>query len=78
MLDLVAVREGQTAGEAIAVAVKTAQHAEQLGFERYWLAELKREVGRLIVQTTSAVTGKILTPEDQTRLAEETVKPFAV
>jgi F-type H+-transporting ATPase subunit b len=42
------------------------------------LAELKREVGRLILQTTEAVTGKILTPEDQTRLAEETVKPFAV
>jgi F-type H+-transporting ATPase subunit b len=42
------------------------------------LAELKREVGRLIVQTTSVVTGKILTPEDQTRLAEETVKPFAM
>jgi F-type H+-transporting ATPase subunit b len=42
------------------------------------LAELKREVGRLVVQTTAAVTGKILTPEDQTRLAEETVRPFAV
>ena len=38
------------------------------------LAELKREVGRLIVQTTAAVTGKILTPEDQQRLAEETAK----
>ena len=38
------------------------------------LAELKREVGRLVVQTTATVTGKILTPEDQRRLAEETVK----
>ena len=36
------------------------------------LAELKREVGRLVVQTTTAVTGKILTVEDQRRLAEET------
>jgi F-type H+-transporting ATPase subunit b len=36
------------------------------------LAELKREVGRLVVKTTAAVTGKILTPEDQRRLAEET------
>ena len=36
------------------------------------LAELKREVGRLVVQTTATVTGKILTPEDQRRLAEET------
>ena len=41
------------------------------------LAELKREVGRLVVETTAAVTGKILTPEDQQRLAEETAKQFA-
>ena len=38
------------------------------------LVELKREVGRLVVQTTATVTGKILTPEDQRRLAEETEK----
>ncbi len=41
------------------------------------LAELKREVGRLVVQATSAVTGKILTSEDQRRLAEETAKQVA-
>jgi F-type H+-transporting ATPase subunit b len=41
------------------------------------LAELKREVGRLVVQATATVTGKILTPEDQRRLAEETVKQVA-
>jgi len=38
------------------------------------LAELKHEVGRLVVQTTSVVTGKILTSEDQRRLAEETAR----
>jgi len=38
------------------------------------LMELKREVGRLVVQTTAAVTGKVLTPEDQHRLIEETHK----
>ena len=38
------------------------------------LGELKREVGRLVVKTTTTVTGKILTPEDQRRLAEETEK----
>jgi F-type H+-transporting ATPase subunit b len=37
-------------------------------------AELRREVGRLVVQTTAAVIGKILTPEDQRRLADETTK----
>jgi F-type H+-transporting ATPase subunit b len=41
------------------------------------LAELKREVGRLVVQTTAIVTGKILTPEDQQRLAEEAAKQLA-
>jgi F-type H+-transporting ATPase subunit b len=38
------------------------------------LADLKREVGRLVVQTTATVTGKVLTPDDQRRLAEETTK----
>ena len=41
------------------------------------LAELKQEVGRLVVQTTGAVTGKILTSEDQRRLAEETAEQLA-
>jgi F-type H+-transporting ATPase subunit b len=41
------------------------------------LAELKREVGRLVVRTTAAVTGKILTAEDQRRLAEETARQVA-
>ncbi len=39
MLDLVAVREGGTVGEALAVALQTAQHVEKLGFTRYWVAE---------------------------------------
>jgi F-type H+-transporting ATPase subunit b len=38
------------------------------------LAQLKREVGQLVVRTTAAITGKILTTEDQQRLAEETAK----
>jgi F-type H+-transporting ATPase subunit b len=41
------------------------------------LADLKREVGRLVIQTTAAVTGKILTPDDQRRLAEETARQVA-
>jgi len=36
------------------------------------MAELKQELGRLVVETTVKVTGKVLTPEDQQRLAEET------
>ncbi len=41
------------------------------------LAELKHEVGRLVVQTTATVTGKILTPEDHRRLAEEAARQLA-
>jgi len=38
------------------------------------LTDLKREIGRLVVQTTAAVTGKILTPDDHRRLADETTR----
>ncbi len=39
MLDLVAVREGRSVADALQTALRTAQHAESLGFTRYWLAE---------------------------------------
>ncbi|MDB6017854.1 MAG: atpF [Pedosphaera sp.] len=41
------------------------------------LTELRREVGRLVVETTSKVTGKVLTPDDQKRLADETTRQLA-
>ena len=41
------------------------------------LTELKREVTGLVVKATSAVTGKILTADDQQRLAEETRRQLA-
>jgi F-type H+-transporting ATPase subunit b len=39
--------------------------------------ELRREVGRLVVNTTAKVTGKILTADDQSRLADETNRQLA-
>ena len=39
MLDLVSVREDGTVADALAICLRTAQHAEALGFKRYWLAE---------------------------------------
>ena len=45
----------------------TAEHARML-------ADLKREVGRLVLQTTSVVIGKVLTPDDQRVLAEDTAR----
>jgi F-type H+-transporting ATPase subunit b len=41
------------------------------------LIELKREVVMLVVQTTGVVAGKVLTAEDQQRLAEETRRQLA-
>ena len=37
------------------------------------LMELKREVGQLVVQAATMLTGKILTKEDQRRMAEDTI-----
>ncbi len=39
MLDLATVREGRSVADALQTSVQTAQHAESLGFNRYWLAE---------------------------------------
>ena len=66
----------QEAQKAIAVAEQIVAKARETAAQDYarMLAELKKEVGRLVVQTTAAVAGKILTPEDQRRLAEETIK----
>ncbi len=41
------------------------------------LAELKREIGQLVVRTTIQATGKVLTIEDQKRLADETNRQLA-
>jgi F-type H+-transporting ATPase subunit b len=38
------------------------------------LDDLKRQVGRLVLQTTALVTGKVLTDDDQRRLAEESAR----
>jgi len=69
------VREQETQ-KAIAAAEQIIVKSREAATQDYarMLAELKREVGRLVVHTTSAVTGKILTQEDQRRLAEETTK----
>ena len=40
-------------------------------------AELRKEVGRLVVATSAKVTGNILTPEQQSRLAQDTAKELA-
>ena len=62
--------------EAIAAAdqiVAKAKEAAALEHERQ-MQNLKRELGRLVVDTTAKVTGKVLTPEDQKRLQEEAAR----
>jgi len=72
------VREEETQ-KAIAAAEQIISKAREAAAADHarMLIELKREVGRLVVQTTATVTGKILTPEDQKRLAEETTRQLA-
>jgi F-type H+-transporting ATPase subunit b len=69
------VREQETQ-KAIAAAEQIVVKAREAAAQErsQMLTGLKREVGRLVVQTTATVTGKILTPEDQKRLAQETEK----
>jgi F-type H+-transporting ATPase subunit b len=72
------VREQETQ-KAVAAAEQIMIRAREAAAREHeeMLAGLKREVGRLVVQTTATVTGKVLTPGDQRRLAEETEKQLA-
>jgi F-type H+-transporting ATPase subunit b len=64
----------EESNKAIAAAAQIMAKAHEAAAQDHdrMLGELKREVGRLVVQATAAVTGKILTADDQRRLAEET------
>ena len=66
-------QRAQAAAEQLVLKARdaaTQEHTRMMG-------ELRREVGRLVVRTTAAVIGKILTPDDQRRLAEETTKELS-
>jgi F-type H+-transporting ATPase subunit b len=65
--------------KAVAMAEQILVRAREAGEREraQMLAEVRREVGRLVVQTSAAVTGKILTPDDHRRLAEETARHLA-
>ena len=72
------VQEQETQ-KAIAAAEQIIVKAREAAAQDHarMLTELRREVGRLVVNTTSKVTGKILTVEDQQRLADETNRQLA-
>jgi F-type H+-transporting ATPase subunit b len=69
-------RETQKAIAAATDIVNKARQASEAEHARM-LADLRREVGRLVVTTTSKVTGKVLTPDDQNRLTEEANRQLA-
>jgi len=72
------VQEAETQ-KAVAAANDIVTKARQaMDAERArMLSDLRREVGRLVVATTGKVTGKVLTNDDQRRLAEEANRELA-
>ena len=56
ILDLVPVQQGSTPGEALRRSLELAQHAERLGYTRYWVAEHHNMTG-IASAATSVVIG---------------------
>jgi F-type H+-transporting ATPase subunit b len=66
-------QEAITAAEQI---IAKAREAAAIEHDRT-MESLKRELGRLVVDTTAKVTGKVLTSDDQRRLQEEAAREVA-
>lgn len=82
------IEEVKASGEKLAEEKRQAALAEaqeiiqrthdSLSLERErTMAELKKEVGRLVAETTEKVTQKILTPQDHQKINEETARQIA-
>ena len=69
-------RKQQEAIGAAEQIVAKAKEAAALEHERQ-MQTLKRELGRLVIDTTAKVTGKVLTSDDQKRLQEEAARQVA-
>jgi F-type H+-transporting ATPase subunit b len=73
---VVASRKEQEAIAAAEQIIAKAREASTLEHERT-MEQLKRELGRLVVDTTAKVTGKVLNSDDQRRLQEEAARQLA-
>ena len=62
-------QEATAQAQQILVKAEAAANADRQRIS----AELKREFGRLVSSTTSQVTGKVLTSDDQARINEEAI-----
>jgi luciferase family oxidoreductase group 1 len=58
VLDLVGMHTGESAGSAIARTVDLAQHVEQLGYRRFWLAE-HHAIQGLACSATAVLIGHV-------------------
>jgi len=58
VLDLVGMRTGESAGSAIARSVDLAQHVEDWGYRRYWMAE-HHSIAGLACSATSVLIGHV-------------------
>ena len=82
------IDEARTAAEKVGAAkeqesvkqaeeiIRKAREATEADREKM-MTELKIEIGRLVVETTAKVSGKVLTADDQKRLIDETNKELA-
>jgi F-type H+-transporting ATPase subunit b len=73
---IVATKKEQEAIASAEQILAKAREASALEHDQT-MAQLKRELGRLVIDTTSKVTGKILTADDQKRLQEEASRQLA-
>ena len=69
-------RESQAAIATAEQIIAKAREATVIEREQAF-SDLKREVARLVIDTTSKVTGKVLTADDQRRLSEEASRELA-
>jgi F-type H+-transporting ATPase subunit b len=68
--------QDQETQKAIAAAEQILAKSREAAAQEHarMLTELKREVGQLVVQAATRLTGRILTKEDQRRMAEDTIE----
>ncbi len=69
-------KRAEATNEAAGIVAK-AREAGELE-KNQMLSELKRDFGRLVVDTTSKVTGKVLTGEDQDKINQETAAQLSL
>ncbi len=72
----VSERENQRAVQQVAEIIAKAREAGEAEQKRL-MAELKKELSRLIVDTTAKVTGKVLTSADQQKITADANKELA-